>query len=174
MTTMKTELPSLSQSRLEDVLTQAASLNVSRQLGVYEIEFSVLQEEQSNTRSAGLTTLLSLLTFLSPSDLRWRSSPGLCRKATGRLRRWPRNWRRKICKFKISRDFWINPWLSSGRRTTTTPGASPPRPASRLVRVRRAARTNCTGSWPPWRLSALKYQMILGESWCRDLSENKF
>ena len=50
MTTMKTELPHLSQSRLEDVLTQAASLNVARQLGVYEIEFSVLQEEQSNTR----------------------------------------------------------------------------------------------------------------------------
>merc|ERR1719219_2229302 len=51
MTTMKTELPSLSQARLEDVLTQAASLNVSRQLAVYEIEFSVLQEEQSSTRS---------------------------------------------------------------------------------------------------------------------------
>ena len=50
MTTMKTELPSLSQTRLEDVLTQAASLNVSRQLAVYEIEFTVLQEEQSTTR----------------------------------------------------------------------------------------------------------------------------
>merc|ERR1719481_434937 len=51
MTVMKEELPSLSSSRLEDVLAQAASLNVSRQLGVYEIEFAVLQEEQSNTRS---------------------------------------------------------------------------------------------------------------------------
>ena len=50
MTVMKEELPSLSSSRLEDVLAQAASLNVSRQLGVYEIEFAVLQEEQSNTR----------------------------------------------------------------------------------------------------------------------------
>ena len=50
MTTMKVELPNLSCSRLEDVLAQAASLNVSRQVGVYEIEFSVLQEEQSNTR----------------------------------------------------------------------------------------------------------------------------
>ena len=50
MTTMKVELPSLSFHRLEDVLDQAASLNVSRQLGVYEIEFTVLQEEQSNTR----------------------------------------------------------------------------------------------------------------------------
>jgi len=48
---MKVELPSLSFHRLEDVLAQAASLNVSRQLGVYEIEFTVLQEEQSNTRS---------------------------------------------------------------------------------------------------------------------------
>ena len=43
MMIMKTTLPALESSRLEDVIRQAGSLNITRQLEVYEIEFTVLQ-----------------------------------------------------------------------------------------------------------------------------------
>jgi len=51
MTVLKVSLPSLEPSRLEDVIRQAASLNISRQLHTYEVEYQVLQEEQSSSRS---------------------------------------------------------------------------------------------------------------------------
>jgi len=51
MNVMKVDLPGLSCSRLEDVIRQAGSLNITRQLGVYEIEFTVLQEEQASNKS---------------------------------------------------------------------------------------------------------------------------
>jgi len=51
MNVMKVDLPGLSCSRLEDVIRQAGSLNITRQLGVYEIEFTVLQEEQATNKS---------------------------------------------------------------------------------------------------------------------------
>jgi len=51
MNVMKVELPGLSCSRLEDVIRQAGSLNITRQLSVYEIEFTVLQEEQATNKS---------------------------------------------------------------------------------------------------------------------------
>jgi len=50
MIVMKEKLPNLSCDRLEDVIRQAGSLNINRQLNVYEIEFSVLQEEQTNVK----------------------------------------------------------------------------------------------------------------------------
>jgi len=51
MNVMKVDLPGLSCSRLEDVIRQAGSLNITRQLSVYEIEFTVLQEEQATNKS---------------------------------------------------------------------------------------------------------------------------
>ena len=69
MVVMKEGLPSLAHSRLEDVIRQAGSLNISRsviiagesdvfnihgvcrQLETYEVEFIVLQEEQSLSKS---------------------------------------------------------------------------------------------------------------------------
>lgn len=51
MTVLKCSLPSLQSSRLEDVIRQAASLNITRQLHTYEVEYQVLQEEQSSSRS---------------------------------------------------------------------------------------------------------------------------
>ena len=67
MMVMKEGLPSLAHSRLEDVIRQAGSLNISRsvirqatglhfygvcrQLETYEVEFTVLQEEQSLNKS---------------------------------------------------------------------------------------------------------------------------
>merc|ERR1740123_2186110 len=51
MMVMKEGLPSLPHSRLEDVISQAGSLNISRQLETYEVEFTVLQEEQSCIQS---------------------------------------------------------------------------------------------------------------------------
>jgi len=51
MTVLKVSLPALEPNRLEDVVRQAASLNISRQLHTYEVEYQVLQEEQSSSRS---------------------------------------------------------------------------------------------------------------------------
>ena len=72
MMVMKEGLPSLPHSRLEDVISQAGSLNIARsvtfrswnldfrriiyswiyrQLETYEVEFTVLQEEQSLNKS---------------------------------------------------------------------------------------------------------------------------
>jgi len=51
MTVLKVSLPSLEPNRLEDVIRQAASLNITRQLHTYEVEYQVLQEEQSSSRS---------------------------------------------------------------------------------------------------------------------------
>lgn len=51
MTVLKVSLPSLEPSRLEDVIRQAASLNITRQLHTYEVEYQVLQEEQSSSRN---------------------------------------------------------------------------------------------------------------------------
>ena len=50
MNVMKVSLPSLTSSRLEDVIRQAGSLNINRQLEVYQIEFAVLQEEQATNK----------------------------------------------------------------------------------------------------------------------------
>merc|ERR1719391_75118 len=47
MTIIKTDLPNLPRESLEDVIRQAASLNVARQLKTYEVEYSVIQEELS-------------------------------------------------------------------------------------------------------------------------------
>ena len=73
MMVMKERLPSLAHSRLEDVIRQAGSLNISRsviiagesevcnidgvcrQLETYEVDFTVLQEEQSFSKS-GVTS----------------------------------------------------------------------------------------------------------------------
>jgi len=51
MNIFKNDLPSLPRESLEDVITQANSLNVSRQLKVYEVEYSVIQEEMSLNES---------------------------------------------------------------------------------------------------------------------------
>jgi len=51
MTVLKVSLPSLEPNRLEDVVRQAASLNITRQLHTYEVEYQVLQEEQSSSRN---------------------------------------------------------------------------------------------------------------------------
>eukprot|EP00092_Neocalanus_flemingeri_P108594 GFUD01139469.1.p1 GENE.GFUD01139469.1~~GFUD01139469.1.p1 ORF type:complete len:1170 (+),score=333.86 GFUD01139469.1:112-3621(+) len=56
MTVLKVSLPSLEPSRLEDVVRQAASLNIARQLHTYEVEYQVLQEEQSSSRSQAKKT----------------------------------------------------------------------------------------------------------------------
>jgi len=45
MNIIKTELPRLPKEKLEDVIKQAASLNVSRQLKFYEVEYYVIQED---------------------------------------------------------------------------------------------------------------------------------
>ena len=51
MTVLKVSLPSLQSNRLEDVIKQAASLNITRQLHTYGVEYQVLQEEQSSSKS---------------------------------------------------------------------------------------------------------------------------
>jgi len=51
MNVLKISLPSLEPKRLEDVIRQAASLNINRQLHIYEVEYQVLQEEQSTSRN---------------------------------------------------------------------------------------------------------------------------
>jgi len=51
MNVLKISLPSLDPKRLEDVIRQAASLNINRQLHTYEVEYQVLQEEQSTSRN---------------------------------------------------------------------------------------------------------------------------
>lgn len=56
MTVLKVSLPSLEPMRLEDVIRQAASLNITRQLHTYEVEYQVLQEEQSTSRNQAQRT----------------------------------------------------------------------------------------------------------------------
>ena len=51
MTVLKTSLPGLSAAKLEDVVVQAASLSVGRQLHTYRVEYTVLQEEEASKKS---------------------------------------------------------------------------------------------------------------------------
>jgi len=52
MNVLKTSLPSLPATKLEDVVKQAASLSIGRQLHTYQVEYQVLQEEEASKRSS--------------------------------------------------------------------------------------------------------------------------
>merc|ERR1719350_500983 len=52
MNVLKTSLPSLSISKLEDVVKQAASLSIGRQLHTYQVEYQVLQEEEASKKTS--------------------------------------------------------------------------------------------------------------------------
>ena len=51
MHVLKMSLPSLPASKLEDVVKQAASLSIGRQLHTYHVEYHVLQEEEASKKS---------------------------------------------------------------------------------------------------------------------------
>ena len=52
MNVLKTSLPNLPASKLEDVVKQAASLSIGRQLHTYQVEYQVLQEEEASKKSS--------------------------------------------------------------------------------------------------------------------------
>merc|ERR1712130_718200 len=52
MNVLKTSLPSLPADKLEDVVKQAASLSIGRQLHTYQVEYQVLQEEEASKKSS--------------------------------------------------------------------------------------------------------------------------
>lgn len=57
MDVIKHKLPEMPEERMEDVIKQAAGLNISRQLRTYEVEYHVLQEELAAQASAKAATI---------------------------------------------------------------------------------------------------------------------